>query len=552
MRVKARNRVIYYLVFLLLFFYMDSFFAKIMGASERVRLPRFAGTWYPSQSTVLDKNLSNYLREAKTNLLAKNEQRSDAIHNKDDIGENILALIVPHAGYTFSGKTAAYAYQALGSNKHRRVFLLGPSHHIAFKGVVFPSEDAFETPLGEIQIDRSTVHKLLQKPYFNEADAVFDSEHSLEMQLPWIRKTLGKVKLVPMAIGTLGREEIKSIADSIKNELSDGDLLIISSDFTHYGPRFEYEPFGESRQNALIEAKIKELDLQAFDCLKSLDSQALLNFYARTGDTICGIYPAALLLALLPRQSKTFLANYSTSQDFERDPAGNSVSYMAIVFSAPDNKNCWTKNKKKITKTQSLLSESEGKSLLKLARLSLEDYLKGKRENPLEYAAAHGLNNERFLANHGVFVTLYKKSICKQEHEYSTQEIGKQLRGCIGYIYPNKPVLVGVCENAINAASNDPRFSPVTVSEMNDLVIEISILTAPQYISDWRNINLGKDGIVFHKSGKQSVFLPKVASEFGWDLPQTLSQLSVKAGLSPFDWQNDAQFEVFQSQSFSE
>src|SRR5271156_3298145 len=128
MRVKARKRVIYYLVFLLLLFYMDSFFAKIMGANERVRLPRFAGTWYPSQPTVLDKNLSNYLREAKTNV-GKNEQGPDAVCNKDDIAENILALIVPHAGYTFSGKTAAYAYQALSSNKLRRVFLLGPSHH---------------------------------------------------------------------------------------------------------------------------------------------------------------------------------------------------------------------------------------------------------------------------------------------------------------------------------------------------------------------------------------------------------------------------------------
>ena len=551
MRLKARHKAVYYLVFLVLLLYMDSFFAKIMGATQRVRLPRFAGTWYPAQSNELDKTLSDYLEEAKTNS-GKNKQKTAIVNGRDNPHENVIAIIVPHAGYIFSGKTAAFAYKTLKANKYKRIFLLGPSHHIAFRGVVFPSEEVFETPLGEIQIDKSTVQKLLRLPYFNEVDSIFDGEHSLEMQLPWIRKTLGKIKLIPMAVGVVGPEEVKSIANAIKNELTDGDLLIVSSDFTHYGPRFDYQPFDHALSHEKLEAKIKELDLEAFSCLKTLDSQILLDFYARTGDTICGVYPAAVLLSILPVRTSVKLASYSTSQDSGRDPEGNSVSYMSVIFSEADNQGWRATDQTSQMTAIRPLSESEGKTLLKLARLSLQDYLKGQKKDPIEYASImESGKNVRFIEKHGLFVTLYTKpdhNLIKVD-KHGTH---KELRGCIGYIYPNKPLLEGVCENVINAASNDPRFKPVTLDELDNLIIEINVLTAPQHVAEWKDINLGRDGIVLHKDNHQSVFLPKVASEFGWDLPQTLSQLSIKAGLSFYDWQKDTQFEVFQSQSFSE
>ena len=198
---------------------------------------------------------------------------------------------------------------------------------------LFLTEESFETPLGNLQVDRPVVQKLLQSPYFSEASTVFDNEHSLEMQLPWIRKTLGKVKLVPMAVGIVGPQEINSIASAIKNELSEGDLIIVSSDFTHYGPRFNYQPFIDEKTNSGLQAKIKELDLQAFNCLKAVNAELLLDFYARTGDTICGIYPAAILLAILPSKTEVELAKYSSSQDSAINPDGNSVSYMSIFCS---------------------------------------------------------------------------------------------------------------------------------------------------------------------------------------------------------------------------
>ncbi len=186
---------------------------------------------------------------------------------------------------------------------------------------------------------------------------------------------------------------------------------------------------------------------------------------------------------------------------------------------------------------------------MKIARQALTDKLAGKQEDYMRYAnLLTGDQTERFMQKRGVFVTLYEKS----NNQKGNESKAKQLRGCIGYIYPNKSLLQGVCENAINAACADPRFVPVQAGELPNLSLEISVLTEPAAIPRWQDIKLGQDGIVLRKSGHQAVFLPKVATEFGWDLQQTLSQLAMKAGLLPFDWQQDAQFEIFQGQSFSD
>ncbi len=519
---------------------MDSFFAKIFGANEEMRQPRFAGTWYPSQSKKLDDDLSHYLQLAKAKSNQHPKSPSDPHH--------VLAIICPHAGYMFSGQTAAFAYERLKTGKYKRVFLLGPSHHIAFKGIALPSENAFATPLGDLQIDRTVLQEFLRQPYFHEMDNVFDCEHSLEMQLPWIRKTLGEIKLVPLAVGMVNNDEITQIADTIKTELAEGDLIVVSSDFTHYGPRFDYQPFGQPRSQEELQAQIKDLDLKALNSLQTLDSGSLLDFYESTRDTICGIYPCAILLSLLPRNTNIDLLDYATSQDMQRDFDGNSVSYMAIVCTSTDKK-VGTIEKGENQQRSSNLSQADGQALLKIAKLSLRDYLLGHKKDPVEYAQLLTSDERlRFMDKRGVFVTLYKKSSTKTDHG----RYHKELRGCIGYIYPNKPLLLAVSQNTINAACSDPRFNPVSLNEADHLTIEISVLTKPRTIANWQEIKLGQDGIVLRKGRSQSVFLPKVAIEFGWDLPQTLSQLSLKAGLSVYDWQENAQFEIFQSQSFSE
>jgi AmmeMemoRadiSam system protein B/AmmeMemoRadiSam system protein A len=544
MWVKAKQSSVFLLAFLIVF-NMDYFFTHLnrAKANERTRTARFAGSWYPDKADSLDKMLNKQLQEAKAKLavLPANERP----------GKNILAIIAPHAGYVYSGQTAAFAYAALSNTKCKRLFLLGPSHHIGFNGAVVPSQCILETPIGNLDIDRDAVDKLLSSPGFQQVDQVFDVEHSLELQLPWILKTQGRVKVVPLAIGSLNSDTAKEIASGLRNELQPGDVVIISSDFTHYGPRFDYQPFGEQSTNSQVKEKIAALDKEAFNYLKKLDSTELLEFYQRSHDTICGIYPCAILLSLLPHSAGATLLRYSTSADVEKEDLDNSVSYMAIAFSGTG----WAVTNKSAISAKGikseLLSNTDGETLLKIARQAIQDHLSGAGKNAEEYTK--GLASEqitRFREERGVFVTLYEKSSQTLSSPQESGQPHKQLRGCIGYIYPVKSLLAAVCENAINAATIDPRFPPVGVEELDKLDIEINVLSKPSPILSWQDIELGKDGVVLKKGDRQAVFLPKVATEFGWNLQETLGQLSLKAGLPADGWRQGTQLEVFQSQVF--
>ncbi len=203
MWIKAKQRLIYFPVLLLLII-MANFFSQFARANGQTHSPRFAGSWYPAQPMVLNDQLNQYLKEAKLQLEVQAKPGQ------------AVAIIVPHAGYSFSGQTAAFAYAALAGYKFKRVFLLGPSHYIPFSGAVLPVESIFETPLGDLEVDQATTKRLLQLPYFQQIQAVFDTEHSLEMQLPWIYKTLGKVKLVPIAIGTVNPEKMHLLTGALK------------------------------------------------------------------------------------------------------------------------------------------------------------------------------------------------------------------------------------------------------------------------------------------------------------------------------------------------
>lgn len=149
----------------------------------------------------------------------------------------------------------------------------------------------------------------------------------------------------------------------------------------------------------------------------------------------------------------------------------------------------------------------------------------------------------------GAFVTLYKKRNGAPE---PAARAGKDLRGCVGYIFPIKPLVQAVIENAVGAASRDYRFHNITKDELPDLLIDINVLTPPERVASYNDIVIGRDGVLLYKDGKQAVFLPSVASDFGWNLDQTLTQLAVKAGCAPDSWKQGAQFDVFQSTSFEE
>lgn len=276
-----------------------------------------------------DQNSSSALPHQPSRPPRYESDEISGLEKKDQSPESICALVVPHAGYFYSGAAAAAAYQAVIRKKVSRIFLLGPSHHIGFSGVAFPKANFFETPFGNLLVDEEVVAALRQEPHFIDQEEAHAVEHSLEMQLPFIKKIFPKALLVPLLVGSLrGEQEVHDVAAALKKYLREGDLIIVSSDFTHYGPRFNYIPFQER-----VREKIKELDAQAYHYLQQIDVSGFLKFQKETGATICGLYPIAILLALLPSNTHASLLAYYTSQDVVTNDPEHSVSYMAVAFS---------------------------------------------------------------------------------------------------------------------------------------------------------------------------------------------------------------------------
>lgn len=506
------------------------------GSTKHARRPlKYAGTWYDADPTCLASQIDRFVESAQAKV--------EALHASQ---EPVLAIVAPHAGYIYSGATAAASYLAAAEAGVKRVFLFGPSHYQGFFGAALTPCKSFATVFGDLAIDIDVVRDLKQDSMYQERADTHLVEHSLELQLAFIRKILGDVKIVPVLFGRSDQPiESRALADKIAGHLTDGDLIAVSSDFTHIGPRYGYTPFP-----AEMTERLKELDMEAFSYLHQPDLDGFLSFYRRTDDTICGVYALAALLALLPPTAVGNLLDYRTSRDQISidlaDNEENSVSYLSIAFTC---KQSWSQiAAEKRASIVAQLSEEEKSTLLKLARATLEFYVRTGRVPELaDLALSTNLSSNlstKLLCPHGVFVTLYQRSPGSgAEH---------RLRGCIGYILPVQPLYQAVIANTVAACSRDPRFEAVTSDELEDLEIEVSVLTHPQSIESAEQIRLGVDGIILHIGQRQSVFLPKVATEYGWTIEETMAQLSAKAGMDRSAWKRNSRLEVFQAEVLSE
>lgn len=517
--------------------------AKAQMALEGTRQPAYAGSWYEADGDKLKAQLQEFLKRVNTPVAAQEVAALTATN--PPLGHPILAVVVPHAGYVYSGQAAAYAYKAVQNQGVKRVFLLGPSHHVGIHGAALPMAITFATPLGDLEVDKEVVNQLNSYPLFSKLNEVHKVEHSLEMQLPYIKEALGDVKIVPIVIGRLADDvEIRLMAEILKGYITSGDLIVVSSDFTHFGPRYQYQPFKEN-----IRDGVRKLDAQAYGYLSRMDLDGFLNFEHDTQDTICGFYPCAVLTAMLPAKSTATLLSYYTSQDAMKDERENSVSYMSIAFAG----HAWPVDPSKGSQAKEAvkLSAADKAALLKLARLTVESYVRHKEIPTAEKLGVQV--SEAMKDMLGVFVTLRKRAEspggpAAQAGAHS----GYDLRGCIGYIWPQKPLYQAVIDNAVSACSRDYRFNSVQSDELKDIMIEISVLTPPRRVNSYQDIVIGRDGMVLFKDGRQAVFLPTVAPEFGWTLAKTLEQLSLKAGLNADAWKEGAKYDTFQSEVFEE
>jgi MEMO1 family protein len=494
------------------------------GRSGKVREPVYAGSWYEGDSTALARSIEGHLQGRNRPDVPVPEGSAEA-EEWAQAGRRPAAVIVPHAGHVYSGDCAGETFRLLRGCAYSRVVLLGPSHQLAFSGAALPEEDAFRTPLGTIGLDSDAIHRLASEPGFQILPRAHAREHSLEIELPFLQKVMPQgFTLIPIVVGRLDSKSLVSIAQAVQNLWDEHTVVVVSSDFTHYGPNYDYVPF----RNAAAE-NLRRLDMEAIKRIEAVDGAEFEAYRDSTGATICGAEPIRVLLqAARGRHLAPRLIEYYRSGDMMGD-FSNSVSYAGIAFFPP-------RPDSESEAPMSELSAAEQDDLLRLARQTITALVSDKTIP--QPSLADLPPSSRLREEHGVFVTLTSP--------------GGRLRGCIGSIIGEQPLLYGVVQNAIASASRDPRFPPVEASEVPRLQIEISVLTPPAAISGPDRIVIGRDGVILEKGGRRAVFLPQVAPEQGWDVSEMLRNLCMKAGLGPQEWRSGAKLYTFRAQVFEE
>lgn len=205
---------------------------------NKIRPPAVAGMFYPADAHVLKNDIHEYLAQAKNT----NEQ-------------GLKAIVVPHAGYMYSGPIAASAYKQLIplKNKINRVVLLGPSHRVAFTGLAVPESDTFNTPLGNIPIDQEGIQQIADLSQVIVSDQAHRDEHSLEVQLPFLQEILTEFTLIPIVVGDAEENEVAEVIKRLWGD--EHTLIVISTDLSHYHEYYDAKKRDRDTSDAIENLK---------------------------------------------------------------------------------------------------------------------------------------------------------------------------------------------------------------------------------------------------------------------------------------------------------
>ena len=472
----------------------------------RVRAPAVAGLFYPADATVLAKTIDGLLEAAPAHHIPR-----------------LKGLVCPHAGYPYSGPTAAIAYKLLAGRDFQTVLILGPSHYALFQGASVPDTDAYQTPLGIVPISAKAGPLAKTSPFVLEPqcpvqrpqwwalsskpappaghDTPDTWEHSVEVQVPFLQKTLSNFTILPVVFGNVDPEQAARVLAGV---LDAKTIVVASSDLSHYYPY----PTAKQLDNRCVQA-ICDLNIDAMQTQEA-----------------CGKLPILTLMHLARAKGwKPQLLDYRNSGDTAGDKTA-VVGYAAIAFYEPAPQNVDAKDRK---------------FLLDLARRTLASVA----ANPASSGPAvnPGDLSPILSETKGCFVTLTENGV---------------LRGCIGHILPQEALGQAVVDNARSAATRDPRFQPVRPDEVNKIKIEISVLTVPQPLTfsspaDLLNkLEPGEDGVVLRIGPATATFLPQVWEQLP-DKVQFLNNLAEKAGCAPGDWRGaNVSVSIYHVEAFDE
>ena len=463
-----------------------------------VRRPAVSGMFYPGDAFTLKNEVDEFL------------QRSE----KETIDGKLIALIAPHAGYQYSGQVAAFAYKQLEGKKIDTVILIGPSHRTRFSGVSVGNYGYYQTPLGKVAVDTKLAERMMEgNKLIGFYPPAHQQEHCLEVQLPFLQRTLTKFKMLPLVIGSPTLETCRELSQVLLKETKGKNILLIAStDMSHY------HSYDEACR--IDNVTIKEL--------QKLNPQSLHHKIAARECELCGA--GAVIATLLYTQAKggdeVKILKHANSGDTCGDKQ-RVVGYLSAAIFARKGR------KKMVGENKGVLNEKQKKRLLDIARRTIDEYITSGKK--LDFTEDDSL----LLKNMGAFVTIHKQG---------------SLRGCIGNIIGQQPLYLTVRDMAIQSATADPRFPPVAPDELKDIDIEISVLSEPKKVENTDEIKMGVHGVIVKKGYSSGVYLPQVARETGWTKEEFLSNLCAgKAGLSPEAWKDkDTELYSFTAQVFGE
>lgn len=465
------------------------------GGSMIIRNPAVAGQFYPGDKRELEEMVEGFLSKAKSGT---------------EKGQ-LSVLIVPHAGYVYSGQTAASGFKRLSGKNIFNVILLGASHQSWFSGVAVDNNDSWGTPLGKVKINKDLAERLItggisfnKEPHLNE--------HSLEVEVPFLQSVLKDFFIAPLLIGQTDNKTLEKLAEKIIENLDSETVLVVSSDLSHYPDINTAKIVDERTVKSIESGEVKKFE-------KELAS--LAKDYPNVDTFACG--HEAIKVGMIVASKLGILKSEVFAKTNSGEVMGETnrvVGYASVGFYTKKNE------------SEELNKDSQ-KELLRFSRKVLESYIKNGT------LPDDKTDNENLLKKRGAFVTLTKKA---------------ELRGCIGDFSASKSLWETVKSMTIAASTEDPRFWPVKKEELSDIGIEISVLSKRLKVSSYKEIVMGKHGVYLERGGRGGTFLPQVAEDFNNDRDAFLSALcSHKAGL-PSDCYKDPKtnLDVYTAQVFNE
>jgi len=501
-----------------------------MNRYEKIRESIVAGSFYPHDPYVLTMQIEDYLNNAK--LL--------------DI-RNIKALICPHAGYIYSGQVAAYSYKQIINKKFDSIIIISPSHSESFDFISVFDGEAYNTPLGKVNIDKKRSSLLVENnPKIKFSDKGHNNEHSIEVQLPFLQYIFEEFEFIPAVIGSQSRQNIHAIGKAIGEVFKGENILVIAStDLSHYHPY----------NDALV------LDKQVENLVEKFDIENLETEFLKNNIEMCGGGPvaAAMIAAKNMGANKALILKYLNSGDVSGERKA-VVGYLAAALFEDEKLDTNSKetgikkenkpgnhpktiksmgngnnidDKEETEDTTSMnLNKKEKLILLEIARESIKSSILGIKPN------ISNINDVVLNEKCGAFVTI---------------TINGKLRGCIGNIRAANPLWETVKTMAKEAALNDPRFYPINASDIENIRIEISVLSPFKLINNLDEIKVGRHGLFIKKGFNQGLLLPQVATDYNWDRTQFLKETCHKAGLPENAWQDkNCEIYIFSATVFSE